>query len=456
MMPPVLFLALALPLSPAETDGVDDPGEAASAATPADGRASGPPRSVDRLLSTADQGVAPRFRIWQSDEYQAFIKPIIQLSTSLTTYLPQSDAENSEFANRVSTLILARIGFEGELFGFVTFRSLFERNLGFSISRNGPAGTGIWEGTASWQARENYIRLQKWGLSLTGGIVPDPASLDYISDNVLDSFGMDPFVRDPLLFSGFNQGQAILLRYSRWGFTAGVGFTGGNPLVTSLSFPFGGEVSQLGSLFSIPFRSISAGFPGSNIHLTLLTPSLTYEDDIFGLKLAGQLYWVDTDVTQEEDVTLRGYNMRATGQVKLFNGALRFFASGAYRENDQVERNPITSALDPTSRDEERFSGAVGAGGADIDFGRIGLGHLGFGGMYYYVYQRLTDEFRDTGDPDDLGFHYINLGLTYWLWDDVVSTGVRWGRFMAESTQPDSLPVLDTVDTVFVSVRLII
>ena len=37
------------------------------------------------------------------------------------------------------------------------------------------------------------------GLALTGGIFPDPASIDFVSANMLDSFGMDPYVRDPLL-----------------------------------------------------------------------------------------------------------------------------------------------------------------------------------------------------------------------------------------------------------------
>lgn len=405
---------------------------------------------VDRLISTADQAVEPDFVIWKDDRVNGFIKPIIQMSSSVVGYVPQSDRDNNEFNSRVSTLLLARIGFEGELFDFVTFRSVFERNVGFSLARNGPVGTSIWEGTASWQARENYIRLKRWGLSLTAGIVPDPSSLDYISDNILDAFGMDPYVRDPLLVTGFNQGQSVLLRYERWGFTAGLGFTGGNPLVSSLSFGFGGQVNQLGTLFTAPLRALSNGLPGSNIHMNVLTPSLMYENDLFGIRTGAQFYWVDNDVTQEEDAQLTGYNLRATGQLKLLDEFLRFYATVTYRENDTVLLPDITQLSD------ENFVGYVGAGGFDLDFDRIGLVNLGFGGNYYYIYQRLTENAQNSGEPDDFTFHYINLGLTYWLWEDVVSTGLRWGRLTTDTTRDTSAPALKTTDSFILSLRLII
>lgn len=410
---------------------------------------------VDRVLTTAAQAVKPEFEIWQSDELDAFIKPVIQMSSSLVLYMPQSDAENSEFANRLSTLLLARIGFEGELFGFVTFRTVFERNLGFSIARNGPVGTSIWEGTASWQARENYIRLKKWGLSLTAGIVPDPASVDYISDNILDSFGMDPFVRDPLLISGFNQGQSILLRYQWRNLTAGVGFTGGNPLVSSLSFGFGGEINQFGTLFSAPLRALNNGFPGSNIHMNLITPSLMWEDDIVGLKLAGQYYIVDNDVTQEEDVQLEGYNLRATGRLTVLPEMLRLYATGAFRSNDRVDL-PSTDELSG-----RQFKGSLVSGGFDFDFDRLGIPNLSVGGNYYYIFQYLSDDERNIEPPptnptQEFEFHYINVGATYWLWDDVLSTGLRWARLMADANEDQPQPLFHTVDSLILSLRLII
>src|SRR5690606_3757983 len=158
--------------------------------------------AAQRVLTTTDAPMVPEFAIWEGEH--GFIKPVLQMSAMLVTYVPHSDVVDS-LAVRLSTLALSRFGFEGRLFGFLTFRSVFERNLGYSLARNGPVGTSVWEGTASLQARENYLQLDKWGLSLTGGILRDPATADYVSVNILDAFGMDPYVRDPLLVSGFSQ-----------------------------------------------------------------------------------------------------------------------------------------------------------------------------------------------------------------------------------------------------------
>lgn len=412
----------------------------------------------DRVLSTAGGDVAREFVIWSDDRLQGFIKPIIQVSSSVVGYVPESDRENQEYAERISTLLLSRIGFEGELFGFVSFRTLFERNVGFSLARNGPVGTSIWEGTASLQARENYIRLSKWGLQLTAGILPDPASVDFISDNILDTFGMDPYVRDPLLVSGFNQGQSVLLRAKLGelsglslldGLTAGVSFTGGNPLVSSLSFGFGGQVAATGTLFTAPLRALSNGIPGSNLHMSVVTPSLTYDNRFFGIRTAGQFYWVDNDVTQAEDAELTGFNLRATAKVNVWPEVVTLYGTAAYRENDTVVLPDITTLS------EERFEGIVASGGFDIAFDRMGLPGLGFGGNYYYLDQQFTAESVD-GRPDDLTLHYINVGLTYWLWEDAVSAGFRWARSMAEATQSTREPALDATDSFILSLRLLI
>ena len=430
---------------------------------------------ADRVLATADQRVARDFVIWSDEELDGFIKPIVQISSSVVGYLPESDVEGREFDERVSTLLLSRIGFEGELFGFLSFRTLFERNVGFSLARNGPVGTSIWEGTASWQARENYIRLSKWGLELSAGILPDPASVDYISSNILDTFGMDPYVRDPLLVSGFNQGQSVLFRaklgeLTGWspldGLVAGVSFTGGNPLVSSLSFGFGGQVRQTGTLFTAPLRALSNGIPGSDIDMTVVTPSLIYGSRWFAVKTAGQIYWVDNDVTQSEDAILKGYNARATAQLKkasqyvfpflllfdLEDDFLKLYGSAAYRENDTV---PLP---DITMKNDERFEGILAAGGFDVDFRGLDvpvLRNFGLGGNYYYIDQQFAAESVD-GRPDDLTLHYINVGTTYWLWQDVASAGFRWARSMAEATQSTREPSLDATDSFILSLRLLI
>ncbi|AKF11219.1 hypothetical protein [Sandaracinus amylolyticus] len=389
--------------------------------------------AATRTLSTTMLPARPAFTFWRDGD--DFIKPVIQLSAMLVAYLPHSDTTEG-LAARVSTLALARFGLEGQLFGFVTFRSVFERNFGFSLARNGPVGTSVWEGTASLQARENYLRLSQWGLSLTGGIFPDPASLDFISSNVLDGFGMDPYVRDPLLVSGFAQGQGVMLRYGWEWLDFGLSYTGGNPLTTSLAFGFGGDVSSLGTLFTAPLRALANGIPGSDIHLNTITPSFTFSHEIVDLRLAAQLYFVDIDVTTDADASLFGYNLRATAQVKILGDMLRLNGTFAYRRNEQVE------IPDVTIRSQRDYEGFVGAGGVDFTWEMLSVG-----AQYYFLTSSITD-------MSSLTNHYINVAATLWLMEPYVSIGARWSRSMAEATP--MAPRVNATDSFIVSMRLLI
>ena len=381
----------------------------ASEAEPASDEDRKPPvNQSQRLLSTTDQPVPRAFVLYEDAEFGAFIKPVLQLSASVVGYIPDRDNDEDQLSGRTSTLLLARFGFEGQLTDWIHFRSVFERNVGYSLSRNGPVGTSVWEGTGSFQARENYIRLQRWGLSLTGGIVPDPASIDFIADATLDLYGMDPYVRDPLLFSGFNQGQGFLLRYSRWGFTAGIGVTAGNPLVSSLAFGFGGQVSSLGTLFSAPLRALANGIPGSDIHMVVVSPSLTFESTYFDIKVASQHYDVDIDLASDDDASLTGYNLRATAQVKLWQGRIRIFGTGAYRQNQQV------TIPDVTTRADDDFTGAVAAAGAEFNYGRFSVG-----GQWYWLRTEATED-------QALITNYGNFGALFWLWERSASVSLRW------------------------------
>ncbi|MCB9633403.1 MAG: hypothetical protein H6721_14910 [Sandaracinus sp.] len=404
--------------------------EASSDETELDGA-----EATQRVLTTADQPVAPAFAIWQGE--QGFIKPVLQMSAMLVTYIPHSDVTDT-LASRTSTLALSRFGFEGELFGFLSFRSVFERNLGYSLARNGPVGTSVWEGTASLQARENYLRLHKWGLSLTGGILRDPATADYVSVNILDAFGMDPYVRDPLLVSGFSQGQGFMLRYNwRW-LTGGVSFTAGNPLTSSLAFGFGGDVSALGTLFSAPLRALSNGIPGSDIHMYVTTPSLSFEHAWVDVKVAAQIYRVDPDVTADTDLELTGYNLRATTLIKPWRDHLSLHASFAYRSNEQLAIPDLTM----TKADYEGF---VAAGGFDFRWDAFGLG-----ATYYWIRS-------STSETDDLTNQYVNVGMTYWLREPNVSIGLRWARSMAELSGDSAATLrLKATDSFILSMRLLL
>lgn len=398
---------------------------------------SGPPGDQEapvRSLVTADRDIPPTFRIWESDSGDGFLKPVLQIASSVVGYAPESD-NNPELANRVSTLVLARFGLEGQLNERVSFRSVFERNLGFNLGRNGPVGTSVWEGTASLSARENYIRVREGGFELSAGIVRDPASADYVSENVLDSFGMDPYVRDPLLFSGFNQGQAVLMRYRLGMVTPGLAYTAGNPLVSSMAFAFGGDVSSLGTLFTAPLRASSSGVPGSDIHMHVVSPSLAVEQGILDVKVAAQIYLVDVDVTGSKDERLTGYNLRGTAQLKPIGDRLRIFASGSYRRNEQLAIPDLTQLKDS-------FEAITAGGGADLRFGALSVG-----GMYYWIERRL-------GGGNDVRDRILNAGLTWWLSPPNVSIGARY----ASSRGAAANPGVSTRDTqaFFLNLRLLL
>lgn len=420
-----------------------------------------------RVISTAADPVPPKFKIWENHELNGFIKPVIQISSSLVLYRPITVRTNVEYTERLSTLLLSRIGFEGTLFGFLDFRTVFERNLGFAISPNGPTGTSVWEGNASWQARESYLRLRYRGLSLTAGIAPDPNTVDYISDNILDSFGMDPFVRDPLLASGFSQGQTIILQYQPAdttqalgvvkGLKFGLGLTSGNPLISSLSVGFGGEINRLGSIFDNPRRAISNGVPGSNIQMTVFTPGLSYERSFrrlsLGIKAAAQWFWVDPDITQKEDAQLRGTNYRSTAFISIFDNNLRLFGGFSVRENDNADLDNVEQLSDST------FYSTVQSAGLDLSLRFLNtqiLRNFGIGANYYRVYRQLAENFQNTGEADDFTFHYINIGLTYPLYPGVLFSSVRFSRFIADATQESSQPLITNANNVIVALRLVI
>lgn len=403
--------------------------------------AEAPPEN-QRLLSTTDEPIPRAFVIYENARIGAFLKPVLQLSTSVVGYMPKRDGDTEgELSGRTSTMLLARFGVEGRLTDWISFRSVFERNVGYSLRRNGPVGTSVWEGMASIQARENYIRVEKWGLQLTGGIVPDPASVDFISDNVLDTFGMDPYVRDPLLYSGFNQGQGLLLRYTRWGATAGLAFTAGNPLISSLAFGFGGDVSTLGTLYDAPVRAIASGLPGSDIHMIVISPSLGYEHELFAVKAALQFYDVDVNLTESEDKPLSGYNLRATAEVKplqpWFGDLLRIFGSAAYRTNQQIDKTNAAMYLD------NDYEGLVLAGGADVTYGDFSIG-----GQYYRVRTESTVDRAFT-------YEFANVGATYWVWERTVSAGFRWA-FSDVSSEDETVPNLQTTHSFIGSLRLLL
>jgi hypothetical protein len=408
-----------------------------------------PPRdpALAALGVSAGGGRGKRFIIYRNEEIGAWLKPVIAIAGALAVYYPHNDG-NPELDHRVTTLAISRFGFEGALNKYVEFGLQFQRDLGFSIAAGGPAGTGVWEGTASIQARESYIRLKRWGLELSGGIVSDPASVDYVPSQVFDLFGMDPFVRDPLLFSGFNMGQGAMLRIHdpylhKLGMpgklTLGMQFTSGNPLITSLSFGFGGNVSSNGTLFTSPLRALSNGFPGSNIELQTYSPSLSYDVDIadrVGLDLrAGlQFYSVDIDVQSLDDVHIAGSNARVSGRLRL--PYVNLMGSYARRGNDQL---PIP---DLTMLAADKYKANVWSVGTEGTYDRFGLGVL-----FTSVHQEFNGTVQNTA-------RYFNAAASYALDPTFLSVGLRYASLW---NKPRGLSASPTdANTLLLTLRLTI
>jgi hypothetical protein len=405
-----------------------------------------PDPALAALGVSADGGEAKRFIIYRNHD-GAWLKPIIAIAGAVAVYFPHNDG-NPELEHRVTTLAISRFGFEGALNDHVEFGLQLQRDLGFSIASGGPVGTGVWEGTASIQARESYIRLKRWGAELSAGIVTDPASVDYVPAEVFDLFGMDPFIRDSLLFSGFNMSQGVMLRLHdpylyKLGMpgklTLGMHFTAGNPLITSLSFGFGGNVSSNGTLFTSPLRALSNGFPGSNIEVRTYSPSLTYEVDLapkIGLDLrAGlQFYSVDIDVQSKEDVHVAGYNARASARLRLPYVSL--MGSYAHRSNDQL---PIP---DLTMLSPDKYKATVWSAGAEGTYDRAGVGIL---------FSNVSQDFS----PDVANrARYFNAAASYALDPSYLSVGLR---FAALWNKPRGLSATPTdANTLLLTLRLTI
>lgn len=406
-------VAAALPDAPAGT-------VAAEAEAPA------PQRSLGEIFT------------WRDEASGSWVKPVLQLATGVVNHFPHSDA-NADLTDRTSTLALARFGLEGKAFDLVRFKTVWERNLGYNITRNGPLGTSIWEGTGSFSTRETFVEVAQWDLTITAGIFTEPGSVDFMSMNTLDFFGMDPFVRDPLIQSGFNLGQGVMLRYQLADFSFGFAYTGGNPLVSSVSGAFGGDVTASGSLYDAPLRDMSAGLPGSNIKMDMFSPSITWGHDFgpvsLGARVAAQWFFVDADVTQYADQPLDGFNYRFSLEASFLDDHVRAFGGYARRGNRQLAVPDLTTYKDD-------FQARTWHAGLDLVYGPFSLG-----GSVYSVRRLL-------GDNTQVDTTTVNIGATWWLLKDSLAAGVRYGSIGWETLNIDRAYV--DAETVMASLRLVL
>lgn len=323
--------------------------------------------------------------------------------------------------SRHPTVAVSRIGMQGTVGEYIRFRSEFEANLG------GPLGYGasVWEGQAQMSVRDQYLQYNRWGWSFAAGRVTDSATVDFISAHVTDLLGTDAYVRDPLLFSGYDRGTGLFAKYEVIpGLRAGFTFHSTNPTGTTGTLLIGGELSP----FDRPFYTAAAAvgrneamLPDQNLHLYFATPSVEYEDDYVQFRSAMQTYSLDTQMSSRENETIRGYNLRASGRVKLLDGRVSPFLNLSQNENEML------GAGDSTRRRVETYRAYTVSGGVDFNYwdkGGLGIQFAQLGQQRGDIATRRIDR-------------YFNIGHTFWI-EDGVSIGLRYAAFLRNDNNRES------------------
>ncbi|MCI0570441.1 MAG: hypothetical protein L0Y66_06795 [Myxococcaceae bacterium] len=403
--------------------------EASPAAEPAAPPVAATPSAPERAAASSEalvvrEPVAATKPVFALGNDSYFVSPILALAGGVAAEsLLLSPNPNRE--SRATTMAITRFGFEGRLGPWVTFRSEFERNIRAH-------GSGIWEGTASMSVRDQVVRLQRWGASVEVGIVLDPASVDFVSAHVGDLLMADRYTRDPLLYSGFNRGQGVQLRYAFLpGLTAGLGYTEANPLSSSASFMVGGTFAGSTRFWERPLGNFRIGQPDDDFHFRVVSPSLSYEHPLFDVKAMAQLFDVNYQASQRVDPRLGGFNVRANARLKLegkapFPFKVQPFVNFARVEN-QVLNN--TSGYADTLL-QTHFSAVSVSGGVDL----LLLGRSGVGVSYAQVRDRSPSFVPPSGTaPASERINrtvqsYLNVGGTLWVTEHV-ALGARVARF---------------------------
>jgi hypothetical protein len=398
------------------------------------------------VLATPPPATRPLFALG-GETY--FISPVLSIAGGFQSeHLLVNPSPQKE--GRLTTVAISRFGAQGRLGPYVTFHSEFERNLRAH-------GSGIWEGTASLSVRDQMLRLQRWGATVEVGIVLDPASVDFFSAHVGDLLLADKYTRDPLLFSGFSRGQGAQVRYTRWGFTAGLSFTEANPLSTSASYMVGGAFGGNSRFWERPLGTFRNGQPDDDLHFRVIAPSLTYEHPAFEAKAMAQVFHINFQTSSMKDPPLEGYNLRGNLKLKLKGlfPALPFevtpFVNVARVQNDVL--NSATGYENMLL--ETPFSALTVSGGLDVFVqGRSGVG---------FQWSRVMDHTPSFVPPSGEGVAtermlstsntYLNVGATWWMFDQI-ALGARVATFRRDIEEKPEAQERDV--SAFLTLRMIL
>lgn len=327
--------------------------------------------------------------------------------------------------DRISTFALGRIGLRARWLDFVYAESEFMASGGVGLH-----GTSAYEGQAAMQVRQQLVRLTKYGFRVEVGRILDEASVDFFSAHVAETFIQDTATRDPLLFSGFNLGNGVRATYQIIpGLRAGLTFNAGNPVSNTASLMVGGAYPPFERFYTQPYQQVNQSanhFPDDTFHSMVITPSVLVDTKFVDVRVAVQGFDINANTNSSKDDHIRGYNLRGTAKVKLFDGLIIPFASSAYTRNDTLV------ATDLSKRAPDRYQ-AVNLGvGVDVDLQRrFKCSHDcadGFGGQFQQVQYQIGDNLVTTQ-------RYLNIGATYWLAPNV-SVGARFAMWLQEQEQP--------------------
>jgi hypothetical protein len=314
--------------------------------------------------------------------------------------------------SRHPTVAVSRLGLRGRVGEHIRFRSEMEANLG------GPLGYGssVWEGQAMLSIRDQYLQYDRWGVSLAAGRVTDSATVDFTSSHVLDLLGTDVYVRDPLLFSGYDRGTGLFAKYEIMpGLRAGLTFHSTNPTGLTGTLLIGGDLFPYDRPFYLSAAAVGRNefmLPDQNLHIYFATPSLEYADEFFEFKSAIQAYQLDTQMSTNVDERILGYNLRASAKLNLLDGLLSPFFNASRNQNEMLDPQDATIKL------ADIYRAVTLSGGFDLNYAEWG----GLGIQYANVQQQ-------RGDLSTRMDHYLSIGHTFWI-EEGVSLAVRYSAFM--------------------------
>jgi hypothetical protein len=309
--------------------------------------------------------------------------------------------------DRIVTLALSRFGVGAGLGGGVSLLSEFEANAG-------PHGTSVWEGQAALQVRRQEVKLERWGLRIEAGRIIDDASVDYFSQHMVDQLLTDDYTRYPLLASGFNLGNGVLMRYAvRPGVEPGFTLNAANPTSTTASLVLGGTYPPFSRFYFAPAEQVGRDankFPSDEYYILVFSPSIVVHSDIAEASGAVQMFTADTNTSTMDDQPIRGYNIRGGVGLHLFGDQFHPFVNASRVTNgvlDAMNGKIIT----------DTFIGTTISGGLDWNIS----GRNGIGAEWAWLVDQQGSATRTTQ-------HFVNVGGTLWL-GDTTALGARIGIY---------------------------